>query len=304
MSKDIFISYRSLDEDIVKTVLDSFRENNISYWYAPEDIKAGGNHDEVIIPAIKAAKIFIIFLSKNNWPRKGYEKDISTWVRAELLTAIDFNHLYIIPIKIDDTVDEPVVNLAYKSLPNYFDLTKNSLDTSTKTLSAWVKELLTNDKYKDDYQDNFREVFKKVQLEIIKDIEKNIKDRYFQRAEELIFNNKSLKERTFRYEIQLFEIIIRLSKKPIKDMDIEELIIITSILRDLRNSEFKNISFYLEAMIAQSYFEFNRIRNDITDSYNILKQFSKDESIIKQRHILLMKHIVSSDEKFRINWLR
>lgn len=303
MASDIFISYRSLDEQIVKKVMTSLELSGVSCWYAPKDIKAGGKHDEVIMPQIESTKIFMFFLSENNWPRKGYEKAISKWVRAELLTAIDYDHVYFLPVKLDKSVDEPTINLAYKSLPNYFDLTLHTLDEGISALISLVKDLLTNESYKKDNQDNFREAYKKIDLELLKQIEKNIRGALFDEAQELIDSNPSLKK-NYKEKIQFIESILKLSKRHVKEMTFDEITSIVAVLKSLRKSEYKNISYYLEALIAQSFFDFNGRRNDLTDSYLTLKELSKKEGLLKPEYLRLTRHIKSTDEKFQVNWLR
>lgn len=303
MAVDIFISYRSLDENIVKRVMTTLEENNLSCWYAPKDIKAGGKHDEVIMPAIESSKIFMFFLSENNWPRKGNEKAISKWVRAELLTAIDYDHIYFLPIKLDSTVDEPTINLAYKALPNYFDLTLHSLDNGIDALVNLVKSLLENDKYKLDTQNNFREAYKQIDLSILKDIQKYMREGQVLVAKELLENNPSLK-RSYSEDIQVIEILLKLLKGPVKDMSQEDIHDIIPTLKSLRNGKHKNISYYLEALISESFFRFNSIANNMTDGHEILKQLSKQEPRIEAKYLLILKNIKSVNSKFQINWLR
>jgi len=302
MFKDVFISYSSKDEYIVKNVLSKFDDLDILYWFAPKDIEVGEKHDKVIMPAIASAKIFIIFLSKNTWPIKGHEHSVSKWVRAELLTAIDYDDLYIMPIKIDDFVNQPTTNLAYKMLPNYFDLNADSLDFALNKLCLKVKDLLQDGNYKKEEQ-SFREIYREEEQKILKDIAKNLKNGFMEKAEELIFDNKSIREK-YKFDIQLYESILRLSKRPVKDMEIEELRCVINLLKDMRNSTYKNISYYLEAIIAESYFKFNAIKNDLTDDYTTLKNKSKQTNKIKTKYFILLKSIVTVEPNFEINWLK
>lgn len=144
MTKDLFISYSSKDESIVRDVLEELTSKNISYWFAPSELE-GAKHDEEIVPAIKNAKIFLIFLSQYSRPR--FDIEASQWVRAELLTAIDYKKC-ILPIKLDMSVDEPTNNLAFKSLPNYIDFTAFEHSRTLSRISSMVQNLLLDDNYK------------------------------------------------------------------------------------------------------------------------------------------------------------
>ena len=68
MNDDLFISYTTRDKDIVEYVLETLNKEAMKYWFAPRDIKAGEDHNKVIIPAIKKAKIIIVFLSNKTKP--------------------------------------------------------------------------------------------------------------------------------------------------------------------------------------------------------------------------------------------
>lgn len=41
MSEEIFISYSSKDSTIVEQIVELFKSNNISYWFAPEKLTVG-----------------------------------------------------------------------------------------------------------------------------------------------------------------------------------------------------------------------------------------------------------------------
>lgn len=84
----------------------------------------------------------------------------------------------------------------------------------------------------------------------------------------------------------------------------EDIYHIIPILKSLRKGKNKNISYYLEALISQSFFEFNAMVNNLTDEYKILKQLSKKEPRIEAKYLLVLKNIKSVDPKFQINWLK
>lgn len=299
MYKDIFISYSSKDTSITEKIVRMFQSSNISYWYAPEQL-IGKKHDEAIVPAIKNCKVFLIFLSENSRPREGFES--SQWVRDELLTAREYG-VYIQPVKLDQTVDLETNNLMYKGLPNYFDITNGNLKTNLEIFESLVTELLSNDNYKKTKIETLQ-IFEDKQKIIISEIEKNLKDGFIQIAEEKLNENKLIDSR-YENNILLLKCIIAMSKIPIKDMNINDLKIIVSSLHSLRDSEFKNISYYLESMVSKSYFSFNAIRDNLTDEYDILKQLSKKEKRIKSKYYLMSRQIknILSPKEYEIEWI-
>jgi hypothetical protein len=299
MNQDIFISYSSKDSYIVEKVVDMFKNKNISYWFAPEQL-IGKKHDEAIVPAIKNCKIFLIFLSKNSRPRDGLET--SQWVRDELLTAREYKSC-IQPIKLDQTVDLETNNLMYKALPNYFDITNGNLNTNLNVFETIITTLLLNDNYKKSKIETLL-IFEDKQKIIISDIEENLKNGFIELAEKRIDENIVIDNR-YKQNILLLKCIILMSKIPIKDMNISDLKIIVNILHSLRNSKFKNISYYLESMISKSYFSFNAIKNNISEEYTLLKQLSKNESRIRSKYYLMSRQIqnIISAEEYEIAWI-
>lgn len=299
MSEEIFISYSSKDSTIVEQIVELFKSNNISYWFAPEKL-TGKKHDEAIVPAIKNCKIFMIFLSENSRPREGFKT--STWVRDELLTAREYESFFL-PIKLDYTVDLETNNLMFKGLPNYFDLTLGQLMNRINELKDFVNYLLIDDKYKDDKfaVENFQ---KEKSKKLFKDIEKSLKNSFLEQSETILINNPFLKSIDPNY-YTLIETIIMMSKKPIKDMDINSINLISKKLNSLEDSEYSNVAIYLESMITKSYFDFNGIRNDYTRSFNTLKQTSKEIPIIKAKYFLLTRCIknVLPNSEYELSWV-
>lgn len=298
MHKDLFISYSSKDESIVKDVLRELDSKNISYWFAPPELEAE-KHDEEIVPAIKNAKIFLIFLSQHSRPRFG--AGASEWVRKELLAAISYNKC-ILPIKLDYSVDEPTSNLAFVGLPNYIDLTAFEHSVTLSRISSMVEHLLSNDNYKkkeieaqktkDDFIEN-----------LFLSVEGDIKSNRLGFAKRTLEENKILSTQDKIYRKILLDIIIQMSQIPLKDMVRKDIVELIEKLHYLRNSSFKSESYFLEAMIAQSYFEFNGLYDDLTMGFSeILKQY-KQSNKVNPKIFLLSKHIKNTDKTFMAKWM-
>jgi hypothetical protein len=223
-------------------------------------------------------------------------------VRDELLTAREYG-AYIQPIKLDQTVDLETNNLMYKGLPNYFDITKGNLNTNLDMLESIVSNLLIDDNYKKQTLETLQ-IFEDKQKAIISKIEKNLKDGFLEIAEEILTENQLIDSK-YENHILLLKCMILMAKTPVKDMSINDLKIVVHNLHSLRDSEFKNISYYLESMISKSYFSFNAIRDNLTDGYNSLKQLSKKEKRIKSKYYLMSRHIknIIPSKQYEIEWI-
>lgn len=92
MEKDIFISYSSKNEYQIKPVLDFLKDKGYTWFKAPEMIPAGSNYAREIPAAIKACKVFLLFLTS--------EAQESIWVEKEVDSAIN-NHKIVIPLRMD-----------------------------------------------------------------------------------------------------------------------------------------------------------------------------------------------------------
>jgi len=302
MSDDLFISYTTRDKNIVKYVLESLDKEFISYWFAPRDIKAGEDHNKVIIPAIKKAKIFIVFLSKHTRPYGINDKDISEYVLTEV-TVARREKKYIIPIMLDETVRYPTSDVQFERLGNYIDFYRNSKELASKQLVNLLKELLTDDNYLTSTIDDYRKALEEANLEILKEIEKNIKAQNFNTSLEMIDKNSLLAE-DYNDDVKLYKTIIMMSMKSLKDLNHEEIKLIYESLTILENSKYENYVYYLKAMILESYFKFNAVYNDITsDTMESLKLKSKQTNSIKTREFKLFRGIKTTNPNFEIDWI-
>lgn len=94
MDKTVFISYSSLDKDIVNDIVNMLSDAKISYWIAPEMIPIGSNYAKEIPGVIRSCGIFLLIISQNSQE--------SIWVEKELDYAINMKRK-IIPINISET---------------------------------------------------------------------------------------------------------------------------------------------------------------------------------------------------------
>src|SRR5271157_2208843 len=96
--KDVFVSYSAVDEDLIKRFVGELEQANISTWYAPADIQAGGYPISNIEEGLRGSKALVAFVS-----RKALG---SYWVSVELQIRINqMAHdrtLRLIPILLDD----------------------------------------------------------------------------------------------------------------------------------------------------------------------------------------------------------
>ncbi|MBO7702998.1 MAG: TIR domain-containing protein [Solobacterium sp.] len=93
MAADIFISYKSDEEEYAKRVRDVLEQNGISCWMAPDSIPVGSNYMKQIPQAIENCKAMIVLVSEKS--------QHSTWVKNEFSQAVSKDKL-VIPYVIQD----------------------------------------------------------------------------------------------------------------------------------------------------------------------------------------------------------
>ncbi len=93
MNPDVFISYKSDEEQYAYRVRKVLEDNGISCWMAPDSIPLGSNYMAEIPKAIEACRAVIILVSKKSQQ--------SVWVKNEFSQAVTKNKL-IIPYVIQD----------------------------------------------------------------------------------------------------------------------------------------------------------------------------------------------------------
>jgi hypothetical protein len=301
LSNDIFISYTTRDKEIVDNVLSVLNQNEISFWFAPRDINAGQKHTEVIIPAIRSAKLFMVFLSKYTRPYGENNKDISDWVKDEISVARSQGK-YIIPIKLDSTVNLKTDDLLFERLGNYIDFTTNSFELATNQLIKLIKHLLVDDNYK-ELDSPYLEIIKEAELEQLKEIGSLIKSGSIKIATETLNNNDQLRIKYVEH-IKFYETIILMSQKNLKDLDLVDVETICENLEYLQKTEFLKYALYLEALILESYFNFNCIYNNSTRDLISLKKLARTTSKIKTVDYRLFQNIKTVNNNIKIEWMK
>lgn len=301
MNKDIFISYTTRDKLIVDKTLEVLNQNEISFWFAPMDIYAGEKHTEVIIPAIKNAKLFIVFLSKYTRPYGENNKDVSDWVKDEISVARKFGK-YIIPIKLDLTVNIPTDDLLFERLGNYIDFISNSFELASSQLVKLIKYLLEDNNYLRS-ENPYLKIIKEQEFEFLKKIANLIKSDSINLAEEDLKNNTELKDK-YKEQFKLYETIVLMSKKPLKDLNSYEIDLICENLVFLQKTDFLNYSLYLEALVLDSYFNFNCIKNNKTRDLNVLKKLAQEVEKIKTVDYRLFQSIKTVNNYIKIEWMK
>ena len=93
MKADVFLSYKSEEEEYARKVRKVLEDNGISCWMAPDSIPVGSNYMKQIPQAIDNCKVMIVLISEKSQK--------STWVKNEFSQAITKNKL-IIPYLIQD----------------------------------------------------------------------------------------------------------------------------------------------------------------------------------------------------------
>ncbi len=93
MAADVFISYKSDEEEYARKIRSVLEANGISCWMAPDSIPLGSNYMKQIPLAIDGCRVMIILLSEKS--------QNSVWVKNEFSQAVTKNKL-IIPYVIQD----------------------------------------------------------------------------------------------------------------------------------------------------------------------------------------------------------
>ena len=115
MQHDVFVSYSTKDTRLVDALVHHLESRKIRCWFAPRDIKPGREYADVIVDAIKSAKIILVAFSD--------AAQISRWVRSEVNCAIS-NGKVIIPVKISDVLPQGAMQL-YLGDKHWIDIWPN-----------------------------------------------------------------------------------------------------------------------------------------------------------------------------------
>ncbi len=117
---EIFVSYSSKDESVVKQLCGHLKKNNISYWVSYENTHYGIKYAETIISAIDECKIFLVVVSKAS--------NISTHVINEINSAVMRGKI-IFPILLDNVKLSPAMEY-YLASNQYLNYENNAEFTS------------------------------------------------------------------------------------------------------------------------------------------------------------------------------
>ena len=160
MNHDVFISYKSQDLAIAKAVAHILEDIDIPCWYAPRSLDqhdAGHRFDDIIVEAIKAAKIVIVLLSDESLE--------SRWVNTEVTCAENHDKL-IIPFVIREiSVDNGLYNrlntthkiIAFPSPNKKFDLLQSNITTVLKRETGGNRVFPKKKNHTDIYDMDFDE---------------------------------------------------------------------------------------------------------------------------------------------------
>jgi hypothetical protein len=125
MVHDVFISYSNKDKAVADAVCSGLETAGIRCWIAPRDILPSEEFDDVIIRAIKNAKLMVVIFSSNVLDSK--------WAKGEIQTAFD-KGIPIIPFRIEFVEPQGGLEL--------FLGRKHWLDALTPPLELHIEELV------------------------------------------------------------------------------------------------------------------------------------------------------------------
>ncbi|MBG0788795.1 MAG: TIR domain-containing protein, partial [Anaerolineaceae bacterium] len=130
MSHDVFVSYSSKDKTVADFIVASLEGAGIRCWYAPRDIRPGGDWAKEIVAAIKEASVFLLVFSAN--------ANRSQRVLDELNLAIS-REAVILPFRIEnlDPVGAMQLHLSARHWLDAFDPSwQDYTDKLVKAISA------------------------------------------------------------------------------------------------------------------------------------------------------------------------
>ena len=91
--KDVFISYKSEDYDVARSVRGYLERLAFKVWMAPEDIPGSSNYAEAIPIGIENCKVFVLILTE--------KVQTSKWVLRELKRALEEEKV-IVPFMVEE----------------------------------------------------------------------------------------------------------------------------------------------------------------------------------------------------------
>ena len=91
----IFISHSSKDQTVARTLCAALENRGLTCWIASRDVGAGENFQELIVTAIRSAKVMVLVFSDN--------ANNSTEIKKELALASQ-HKVPVIPARVEDVV--------------------------------------------------------------------------------------------------------------------------------------------------------------------------------------------------------
>lgn len=95
MSAPIFISYSSKDQDVAEMICQALEARGHACWIASRNVKAGQNFQEMIVRALRSAKVMLLVFTAN--------ANNSEEVKKELVLA-GRHRVAVVPIRAEDVV--------------------------------------------------------------------------------------------------------------------------------------------------------------------------------------------------------
>jgi TolB-like protein len=133
VSKNVFISYSSLDRTVADAVCKALEDADIGVWIAPRDVTGGKPYGEAIIDAINASRVMVVVFSANS------DKSQQVLNEVERATA---KHLVIIPFRIEDVLPSKSMEYFLSSY-HWLDARKRPIDPQILTLVDAVAAALS-----------------------------------------------------------------------------------------------------------------------------------------------------------------
>ncbi len=133
MEYDVFVSYSRVDSEVVRKIVKTLSQNNFSVWIDKDGVESGDAFKSVIVKAIKNARVFLYFSSKN--------ANESPWTVKEVNTAV-YLKKFILPVKLDEAVynDSILFDLGGLSFIDYYAHPETGMEELIKSLKSHVED--------------------------------------------------------------------------------------------------------------------------------------------------------------------
>ncbi len=141
MDKDnsIFLAYAREDEDMVKQLYHTLKENDLQPWMDQEDLSPGENWKETTDKALKNARFFLACLSHQSTHKSGYGQRELRIALGEAEKKMP-ETLWFIPVLLED-VELPELTVGTVSLSDYQAVTVFEEKGLQKLISLLKKEI-------------------------------------------------------------------------------------------------------------------------------------------------------------------